>query len=540
MLLRCVYLGVVATLLVDLTEGQNNGRLSAFQALDDLRQISSNSVPAIRSAMASAVPGQTYPTLSAIPDTAFTCARVGQPGYYADPDTGCQVFRQCLTDGGIRSFICANQTLFNQITLVCDWWYNVNCAKAASYYTYSNPRVYQDNVRFLDDSANGDGSMQNVPARNGGTPNTGLYPSDTSETASSVRIISRPRPPNRPVGRSLTSSPSFWSLNEDFFGNMNAQTTPNPRPKPSELEEHSAQIVEQGEDSDEHEISDVSANRRFRPPVSPQSFSQIFETEGRVRSIQQKPSNSIVTPPPPTFQVTGGSSQEESRPSPVAHLPTGNRTKNHPLVEFVSTTQKSTSPVRTARQAISTTFQPTSTASLGRLTDAPATPSSRPSSNTKASTSPPTRPIESTMSRVTTATTQRPIEAKKKTIVAAATLHKTRPDSLVQPQQQEPVTSTVSAVPAATVVRVRKDLVPATTAASAARLRSVGGIGSMKTAGASKSGVRKVVEEQPDSSASSEHATAAKDFFGWAGDRTFSILVTLTRLLSPDNDAPVN
>ena len=77
-----------------------NGRLSGFQALDDMRQISANTLTAVLSAMASAVPGQTYPTLSTIPATSFSCSQVQQAGYYADPDTGCQVFRMCLQDGG--------------------------------------------------------------------------------------------------------------------------------------------------------------------------------------------------------------------------------------------------------------------------------------------------------------------------------------------------------------------------------------------------------------------------------------------------------
>jgi hypothetical protein len=126
---REIYYLLLGILLTKLTSGQNaGGRLSAFQALDDMRQIPS-SLPAILNALATAIPGKSYPTLSFIPDTAFSCSQVQQTGYYADPDAGCQVFRQCLPDGSSRSFICANQTLFNQISLVCDWWYNVDCSK---------------------------------------------------------------------------------------------------------------------------------------------------------------------------------------------------------------------------------------------------------------------------------------------------------------------------------------------------------------------------------------------------------------------------
>ena len=57
--------------------------MSAFQALDDLRQIPIRDIGAIVRAMASAVPGRTYPILSSIPSTGFTCDQVPQVGYYA-------------------------------------------------------------------------------------------------------------------------------------------------------------------------------------------------------------------------------------------------------------------------------------------------------------------------------------------------------------------------------------------------------------------------------------------------------------------------
>ncbi|CAH4030307.1 unnamed protein product [Pieris brassicae] len=72
--------------------------------------------------------GRDYPTLDAIPRTHFSCAG-REPGYYADQETNCQVFRICTagTTYGFQSFLCPNGTLFNQAVLVCDWWMNVNC-----------------------------------------------------------------------------------------------------------------------------------------------------------------------------------------------------------------------------------------------------------------------------------------------------------------------------------------------------------------------------------------------------------------------------
>ena len=67
--------------------------------------------------------------LSEIPsDLSFSC--VGKPyGYYADVATNCKVFHICLGDGDVKwSFLCPNQTSFNQVFLndsslekVCIW-----------------------------------------------------------------------------------------------------------------------------------------------------------------------------------------------------------------------------------------------------------------------------------------------------------------------------------------------------------------------------------------------------------------------------------
>jgi len=36
--------------------------------------------------------------------------------------------------------------VFNQITLICDWFFNVDCSKARQFENYSNSRLYTDAV----------------------------------------------------------------------------------------------------------------------------------------------------------------------------------------------------------------------------------------------------------------------------------------------------------------------------------------------------------------------------------------------------------
>ncbi|XP_066951178.1 pro-resilin-like [Macrobrachium rosenbergii] len=87
------------------------------------------------------VPGVDYPVLSSVPDTGFDCNAQNVPGYYADtdPEAGCQVFHICQNRPSGRrqqdSFLCPNGTIFNQKYLVCDWWFNFDCADAESFYS---------------------------------------------------------------------------------------------------------------------------------------------------------------------------------------------------------------------------------------------------------------------------------------------------------------------------------------------------------------------------------------------------------------------
>merc|ERR1712079_483523 len=73
--------------------------------------------------------------LAEIPqDLSFSCEGRAY-GYYADPSTNCQVFHICLGDGDIKwSFLCPNQTIFNQQYFVCDYAINVECNNAESFY----------------------------------------------------------------------------------------------------------------------------------------------------------------------------------------------------------------------------------------------------------------------------------------------------------------------------------------------------------------------------------------------------------------------
>ncbi|XP_068206928.1 pro-resilin-like [Palaemon carinicauda] len=109
------------------------------------------------------VPGEDYPILASVPDTGFDCNAQNVPGYYADTDAeaGCQVFHICQDRPNGRrqqdSFLCPNGTIFNQQYLVCDWWFNFDCADAESFYSV-NELIGVQPYGYANGNGNGNGN----------------------------------------------------------------------------------------------------------------------------------------------------------------------------------------------------------------------------------------------------------------------------------------------------------------------------------------------------------------------------------------------
>merc|ERR1711881_9016 len=83
-------------------------------------------------------PGEDYPIFSFPPETSFQCDGHIE-GYYADTEAECQAFHICGNLGDTSlvkyDFLCPNGTLFNQQYFICDWWFNVDCSLAETFYS---------------------------------------------------------------------------------------------------------------------------------------------------------------------------------------------------------------------------------------------------------------------------------------------------------------------------------------------------------------------------------------------------------------------
>jgi hypothetical protein len=108
--------------------------------------------------------GREYPVLAEVPVTSFSCSKVKLSGFFADTETACQVVHLCQ-DGVQSSILCPNGTIFNQEKFSCQWWYEVNCARA--------PMFYQLNDNLYKSTLQGDGPTQTLELDNGRATRTG-------------------------------------------------------------------------------------------------------------------------------------------------------------------------------------------------------------------------------------------------------------------------------------------------------------------------------------------------------------------------------
>ncbi|OQV17728.1 hypothetical protein BV898_08185 [Hypsibius exemplaris] len=163
---------VLASVFAVALGGSANGdqQPKVWDALAKLRGKDALTAEQIQELYPNAVAGKDFPNNLVIAQPrAIDCGKV-IPGFHADVSdpSKCQLFDRCDVNGNLTSYICPAMTLFNQITLICDYWFNVDCSQSASFVDYSNGRLYAgDKSIFLDDQlvlSGGDASGSGAPA----------------------------------------------------------------------------------------------------------------------------------------------------------------------------------------------------------------------------------------------------------------------------------------------------------------------------------------------------------------------------------------
>lgn len=107
-------------------------------------------VAEVQAILAQSQPGVAYPNYRDLPQTNFDCNSKKQPGFYADQDAQCQVFHRCDINGNHTAYLCVNTTVFNQLTLICDYFFNVDCTRSKEFEDFANSRLYRADLPLFD------------------------------------------------------------------------------------------------------------------------------------------------------------------------------------------------------------------------------------------------------------------------------------------------------------------------------------------------------------------------------------------------------
>lgn len=210
------------TIIRSNTDHLPSASTSTFSKRDGLSR--QESMEVLQSMILGGKPGLDFPNYARPPRTKFSCRKMDYGGMFADPETGCQVYHVCHNRRK-DTFMCPTGTLFNQAIMACDFWYNVNCESAASFYNM-NEQLYHpyQNRRVLLDSPT---------IKRSDRPISPPVPSN-SIPRPTYQVPVKPRqppqfPPESFVPRSSFSPPTTTTITTVTFGTTTSTTT-TPRP----------------------------------------------------------------------------------------------------------------------------------------------------------------------------------------------------------------------------------------------------------------------------------------------------------------------
>ncbi|BET00294.1 Chitin Hypothetical protein Peritrophin-A domain [Nesidiocoris tenuis] len=183
-----------------------------------------------------------------LPETNFSCKDKVIGGYYADVETGCQMFHVCTIGqkGEVTDikFLCLNGTVFDQETRVCERIDEVDCSKSEDFFNlnlelYGNQAGIQPEEEFFceDCSTENDDEYEDEVTSRASASSTSTTTTTTTSTTTTTTTTPRPPPPTPKVVQHYpTSSPetiaALLALHNAFSQSVqNSKIKPPPPPR---------------------------------------------------------------------------------------------------------------------------------------------------------------------------------------------------------------------------------------------------------------------------------------------------------------------
>jgi len=111
--------------------------------------------------------GIDFPIFSAqtVPETSFTCSGKVNGGYYADPETKCQLYHIC-SGGKNFSQLCPNGTIWDQEDFTCANWKKVDCTEEGLSLSSNHVDDFGAEQEFITLDLDVSNPLENLPWQN--------------------------------------------------------------------------------------------------------------------------------------------------------------------------------------------------------------------------------------------------------------------------------------------------------------------------------------------------------------------------------------
>ncbi|KAB0795172.1 hypothetical protein PPYR_12011 [Photinus pyralis] len=254
-----------------------------------------------------------YPTYSLenMPDTGFSCRDKILGGYYADPETQCQMFHVCVKVSGVGvqdfRFLCSNGTAFDQDHQICADWQDVDCDATTLYYSSDNFDLYRIGSGFESKAVKYGEDEEPFSLQRAETGDVRINREHQAQRINQQRENYNYRPSNNQQHNTNRNSYNSNNSEKDIFKSSSSSNFFNNRNGGKETDDDDYESGgNQNQDNDQYQRRKLSGRKQNRRPINensterprPNGFSNNFAGSSYLPSSTTVRSTPVVTENP--------------------------------------------------------------------------------------------------------------------------------------------------------------------------------------------------------------------------------------------------